>query len=111
MRKIDKTYLYSVVALFGLHAQSIFAQGQPGDWPVYSGDLSATRFSPLTEVTKANVSGLRRTCTYETGESTAFQTGPIEVQGVLYFTTYNTTFALDASTCALKWKYSRPGRP
>jgi alcohol dehydrogenase (cytochrome c) len=111
MRKTVKTYLYSVVALLGLLAQTAFAQGQPGDWPVYSGDLSATRFSPQTEVTKANVSGLRRTCTYETGESTAFQTGPIEVQGMLYFTTYNTTFALDASTCALKWKFSRPGGP
>jgi alcohol dehydrogenase (cytochrome c) len=33
------------------------------------------------------------------------------VQGVLYFTTYNTTFAIDASTCALKWKFSRPGSP
>ena len=48
-------------------------------------------------------------CTYDTGESVGFQTGPIEVQGLLYFTTYNTTFALDASTCALRWKYSRPG--
>ena len=28
---------------------------------------------------------------------------------MLYFTTYNTTYAVDASTCALKWKYSRPG--
>ncbi len=28
---------------------------------------------------------------------------------MLYFTTYDTTFAVDASTCALKWKYSRPG--
>ncbi len=48
-------------------------------------------------------------CTYETGESTSFQTGPIVVEGVLYFTTYNTTFAIDASTCSLKWKHSRPG--
>ena len=35
----------------------------------------------------------------------------IVVEGVLYFTTYNTTFAIDASSCALKWKYSRPGPP
>jgi alcohol dehydrogenase (cytochrome c) len=111
MRKTEKTHLYLVVALFGLLAQTVCAQSQSGDWPAYSGDFSATRFSPLTEITKANVSGLRQTCTYETGESTAFQTGPIEVQGVLYFTTYNTTFALDASTCALKWKHSRPDRP
>jgi alcohol dehydrogenase (cytochrome c) len=98
------------MALFGLLVQTGVAQSQPGsDWPVYSGDFSATRFSPLGEVTKANVSDLRPICRYDTGESTSFQTGPIVVEGVLYFTTHNSTFAIDASTCALKWKYSRPG--
>jgi len=104
-----KTHLYSTAVLFALLARTGVAQSQAGDWPTYNGDFSATRFSPLAEISKANVTGLRRTCMYDTGESTAFQTGPIEVQGVLYFTTYNTTFALDASTCALKWKYGRPG--
>ncbi len=104
-----KKHLYPMAALFGVLAVTGSAQSQAGDWPTYSGELTATRFSPLTEVTKANAAKLRRVCTYETGETTAFQTGPIEVQGVLYFTTYNTTFALDASTCALKWKHSRPG--
>lgn len=106
-----KTPLYSILALTVLLAQSGLTQSQSGDWPAYGADFSATRFSPLTEITKANVSGLQRACTYDTGESTAFQTGPIAVQGVLYFTTYDTTYALDASTCALKWKYNRPGRP
>jgi len=55
------------------------------------------------------VNTLRPTCTYDTGETTAFQSGLLMVQEVLYFTTYNTTYAVDASTCALKWKYSRPG--
>lgn len=101
--------MYSAAALFGLLAQTGVSKSQPGDWPTYSGDFSATRFSPLAEITRATVGSLRRTCTYDTGEFTAFQTGPIEVRGVLYFTTYNTTFAVDASTCALKWRYSRPG--
>src|SRR5579863_8905747 len=100
---------FSVIAVFGLLACTGIAQDQPGDWPVYNGNLSSSRFSPLAEITKINVTSLKRACTYDTDESTAFQTGPIEVQGVLYFTTYNTTFALDASNCALKWKYSRPG--
>ncbi len=102
---------FSIAALFGLLACTCVAQDQAGDWPVYNGNLSSTRFSALAEITKTNVKGLKRACTYDTDESTAFQTGPIEVQGVLYFTTYNTTFAVDASTCALKWKYSRPGPP
>jgi alcohol dehydrogenase (cytochrome c) len=86
-------------------------QAQTTDWPIYAGDFSATRFSPLTEITKGNAAQMRRICTYDTGETAAFQTGPIEVQGVIYFTTYNTTFAIDAASCTLKWKNSRPSTP
>ena len=106
-----KTHLFLIAAFLGLLAQPALPQNLPDDWPTYSGEVSATRFSPLAEVSKGNASGLQWKCTYDTGESTSFQTGPIVLQGVLYFTTYNTTFALDASTCALKWKYSRPGPP
>lgn len=103
------TFWYSMAAGCGLLAQAGLSQSTAADWPLYSGDFSATRFSSLQEITKANVAGLRQTCTYDTGESAPFETGPIAVQGTLYFTTYDTTFAIDASTCALKWKYSRPG--
>ncbi len=27
--------------------------GAPGDWPTYSRDLAGTRYSPLTEITRA----------------------------------------------------------
>jgi PQQ-dependent dehydrogenase (methanol/ethanol family) len=103
-----KTPWYAAIALSALLAPNGVTQSATNDWPTYSGDLAATRFSPLAELTKANVSGLRRVCTYDTGETTAFQTGPVVVQGVIYFTSYDTTFAIDASTCALKWKHSRP---
>ena len=105
------TNLFTIVAILGLLAQKGLAQSQSADWPVYGGDLSATRFSPLAEITKTNVTSLRQTCAYDTDESTSFQTGPIVFEDVLFFTTYNTTFAIDASSCALKWKYSRPGPP
>jgi len=81
----------------------------PAEWPTYSGDYTANRFSPLSEVTKTNVSSLKRVCTYDTGEPAVFQTGLVMVQGVMYFTSYDDTYAIDASTCALKWKYNRPG--
>jgi alcohol dehydrogenase (cytochrome c) len=105
------TYLFSVAVMLGLLPSPGVAQSQSADWLGYNGDFTATRFSPLAEITKSNATGLKRTCSYDTDESTAFQTGPIVVQGVLYFTTYNTTFAIDASTCTLKWKFSRPGAP
>src|SRR5258708_4342402 len=104
---MHQTKLYPIVVSLGLLAQVGFSQS--AEWPSYNGDLTATRFSPLSEINSRNVNNLRPTCTYDTGETAAFQSGLLMVQGVLYFTTYNTTYAVDASTCTLKWKYSRPG--
>ena len=96
------------IAITALLAASNFGQSKT-DWTTYSGDLTATRFSSLTEISKANVGGLKQKCSYETGETTSFQTGPIVIQGVMYFTTQSTTYALDPDNCSLKWKQTRPG--
>jgi alcohol dehydrogenase (cytochrome c) len=107
VERIHRAKLYLTVVSLGLLAPAGLSQSV--EWPSYNGDLSATRFSPLSEITPGNVKTLRSSCTYDTGETTAFQSGLLMVQRVLYFTTYNTTYAVDASTCDLKWKYSRPG--
>jgi alcohol dehydrogenase (cytochrome c) len=102
----------STVALFAASC-AFFASpavAQSGEWSSYNGDLAATRFSPLGEITPANVNALKPVCTYDTGESAPMQSGLLMVQGVIYFTVFNTTYAVDASTCALKWKYNRPGQ-
>ena len=104
---MHRTELYLIVVSLGFLAQSGFSQSV--EWPSYNGDLGATRFSPLSEITTGNVNTLRPACTYDTGETTNFQSGLLMVQGVLYFTTYDTTYAVDASNCALRWRYSRPG--
>jgi alcohol dehydrogenase (cytochrome c) len=104
---MHKAKPYLIIASLGLLTQA--ARSQSVEWPSYNGDLSATRFSSLSEINTGNVKSLRPACTYDTGETTAFQSGLVMVQSVIYFTTYNTTYAVDASTCALKWKYTRPG--
>jgi alcohol dehydrogenase (cytochrome c) len=102
-----RTKLYTIVFSLGLLARAGLSQSV--EWPSFNGDLAANRFSPLNEINSGNVSNLRVACTYDTGETGSFQSGLLMVQGVIYFTTYGTTYAVDASTCALKWKYSRPG--
>jgi alcohol dehydrogenase (cytochrome c) len=96
---MHRTKVYLIVISLGLLSQAGLSQSV--DWPSYNGDLSATRFSPIGEITPGNAQTLRPACTYDTGETTAFQSGLLMVQGVLYFTTYNTTYAVDASNCAL----------
>jgi alcohol dehydrogenase (cytochrome c) len=91
-----------------LTAGAPFALGQATDWPSYNGDLASTRYSALKEITPANVGSLKPACNYDTGETIAFQSGLVMTGGTIYFTTFNNTYAIDASTCALQWKYNRP---
>jgi alcohol dehydrogenase (cytochrome c) len=82
-----------------------------GDWRTYNRTYAGDRFAPLRQITPQNVAGLRRVCVYDTGESLSFQTGPVVVAGVMYFTTDTVTYAIDAGTCALKWQRGTGQQP
>ncbi|MGH7593980.1 MAG: pyrroloquinoline quinone-dependent dehydrogenase [Gemmatimonadales bacterium] len=79
----------------------------PGDWPGYNRTLAGDRFSPLTEIDRTNVTAMKAICTYTLPEVTSLQTGPIAIGGTLYFTTDTISYAVDASSCAEKWKQVR----
>ncbi len=71
-----------------------------------------TRFSPLNQIHRDNVAKLRRAWTYHTGELNvgkappAFEATPLEVDGVLYFTTPSSrVIALDAETGKELWVF------
>ena len=84
-----------------------------GDWPAYNRTLDSVRHSPLDEITGENVGELREICAYDTGLETSFQTGPLAIDGVLYFTTEFDTFAVDGANCTELWRttldYERAG--
>lgn len=94
--------------LLVLCAMTLAAQVPDGDWATYNRTYSGERFSPLKEISTANVARLRRVCAYETGELVGFQTSPVVIGGVMYFTTFHNTYAIDAATCKLKWKNEHP---
>ena len=72
---------------------------------MYARDLTSTRYSPLTEITPRNVTGLKQICSYALPDSMAtLESSLVAVNEVLYFTTSDYTYAIDASTCALKWQ-------
>lgn len=76
------------------------------DWPGYNNTYTGSRFSPVGQITPQNVQSLRRACTFELGEKAAMESGPVVVNGTLYLTTAENTYAIDAATCALRWKHT-----
>jgi len=90
--------------------QDILA-GLPSDgskWLIYHGNYAGHRFSPLTQVTPANVSQLKAQWTFQTGLTPNFQTTPLFVDNVLYVSGFNgNAWAIDARTGRQVWRYRR----
>ena len=84
------------------------------NWRSWSGSNDGNRFSPLTQVNKANVKQLKVAWEYKSGDAdprgrTAIQCTPIIVDGVLYATTPTLdAIALDAATGKELWRFTPP---
>src|SRR5580658_3307578 len=50
----------------------------PGDWPMYSRDLTSSRYSPLKQINRANVSKLAKTWSYRPSAGSAPPPAPDE---------------------------------
>lgn len=94
------------------------ALAAPADsgWPAYGGDAGGTRYSSLSEITRANVSDLQVAWTFRTGElgqgvndwsRSAFEATPVLHDNTLYLTTASTdVVAVNAITGALRWRHN-----
>ncbi len=79
-----------------------------GDWRSFGRDPGAQRFSPLTQITPANVVNLQRAWSFDT-HVFDLQVTPIVVDGMMYLTGGSTVFALEPETGKEIWKYVAPG--
>jgi len=88
------------------------ADGEPGNWLTYSRTYSGHRYTPLTEITAANVGQLRAAWTYQIQQPGKFSTSPIVIDGVLYITEPGgEVVAIDGRTGRPVWRYGRRRPP
>jgi quinoprotein glucose dehydrogenase len=78
---------------------------QVTDWPHHDHDAGGRRYSPLTQITPANVGSLQPAWTFDTG-TTGITTTPIVAGGRLYLTAGRDVIALSPETGALAWKFA-----
>ncbi|HLI84623.1 MAG TPA: PQQ-binding-like beta-propeller repeat protein [Bryobacteraceae bacterium] len=102
-----------VLTAGALAAQSAKTNG--ADWPTYNHDLGATRYSPLAEINRENVSRLAVAWSYKMRPgansppaSTMNQVTPIVVDGVMYLPAGNRVVALEGDTGKEIWSYELP---
>jgi alcohol dehydrogenase (cytochrome c) len=81
----------------------------PGDWLMFSRTYDAQRHSPLKEINRSNVTGLREVFKKELGNGTQ-ESIPLVYNGVMYLMLPgNTVQALNAATGEVIWSHKRPG--
>lgn len=81
-------------------------------WPSYGRDYTNQRFSPATQINRANVKDLALAWQYNSGVKVTFQATPIVTNGVMYLSLpFNHVVALDAKSGRELWRYEHQRRP
>ena len=110
-----------IAAGYGVLAQSGGAANTATskEWPTYGHDAGGMRFSPLTQITPANVSQLTVAWTYHMKPADAparfasSEVTPLVVNGTMYIATpYYRVVAVDSTTGKEVWSFRLPtGNP
>jgi quinoprotein glucose dehydrogenase len=102
--------------LLGVLAVTLFAAPPVFGWDHWGGDAGGTRFSPLAQITPANVGNLVHAWEFRSGDldtrapavmaRTKSQATPLFVENsIIFCTPFNEVIALDPGTGAQKWRY------
>src|SRR2546428_10517060 len=100
-----KRTVVTVPACAGLAAAP--AAADVNDWPSHDHDAGGQRFSPLKQITPANVATLQRAWTFDTGV-TGLQVTPLVISGIMYVTAGKDIIALEPESSKIIWRYTAP---
>ncbi len=104
---------FFVLAISVLLGATSAAQAQSGnDWPAFGNDSGGSQYSPLSQITKDNVTDLEVAWIHRSGDfkknpsGTSLQAVPIQANDLLYYCTpFNRVFALDPATGEEVWVF------
>src|SRR5215468_5704300 len=84
-------------------------QPEDGNWLLFRRTYDGQGFSPLSQITPANVGRLQLVWSFATGQVEGHQAPPIVNDGVMFVATPgNQVLAIEAKTGNLLWRYKRP---
>lgn len=91
-----------------VNADDLLAKPVGANWPSYNGDYTGRRYSLLNQINTANVEQLHAAWVFHPGNSQRLEATPVVVGGIMYVTSANDVFALDARAGRVLWHYTRP---
>jgi alcohol dehydrogenase (cytochrome c) len=85
---------------------------EPGNWLMVRRTYDGWGYSPLNQITTANVSRLKPVWGVLTGEGRVHESAPIVNNGVMFVSTPNNqVIAMDVKAGNILWRYRRPRAP
>jgi alcohol dehydrogenase (cytochrome c) len=107
LTRLDGRAVAAVPAGRGIPFERV-AHPERGEWPTYNGHLSGNRHSALDQINVGNVHRLAPRWVFPISGARRLEVTPVVVDGVMYVTSGNAAFALDARSGRQIWSYSRP---
>ena len=98
----------AVAASANVSVEDLLVRPVAENWTSYNGDYTGRRFSALQQISPANVAQLRAAWVFHPGNSQRLEVTPVVIRGIMYITSANDVFALDAQTGRALWHYQRP---
>ena len=77
-------------------------------WPTFHGEYSGQRHSTLTQITPDNVRTLTLAWAFQTNQAQQIKATPILVDGIVYLTTPDNLWAIDARSGRQIWRHQHP---
>src|SRR5581483_767648 len=97
-----------VSAAIDVQTSGLEARPPSANWVSYNGDYTGRRYSSLSEINTSNVANLRAQWVFHSRNSSRLEVTPVVVNGMMFVTSANDAFALDARTGRVVWHHARP---
>jgi alcohol dehydrogenase (cytochrome c) len=97
-----------VSARIDVNEHDLLAKPVGANWTSYNGDYTGRRYSILSQINRDNVGRLRAQWVFHSRNSQMLEVTPVVINGVMYVTSANDAYALDARTGRMLWSYTRP---
>ena len=98
----------STAVAIDVQPAELLAKPPLSNWLSYNGDYTGQRYSELQEITTKNVANLRPQWVFHALNSSSLEVTPVVAAGIMFVTSANDAYALDAQTGRSLWHYSRP---
>ncbi len=81
------------------------------DWSGYNGQPGGNRYTTMRQITPENIGRLAPRWVFPIHNNSRLEVTPVVVEGIMYVTSSNECYALDAGTGREIWHYERPPTP